>query len=131
MLPKKNRLPGYLISNVLKSKTTLHSPLFSLKLVKTDKACPDFASGAGPCQAAFIVSAKIAKKAVDRNRLKRQLKAVFYPHLKTLKPNHQLIFLAKYPLKQASFKSVEANMNSLLKVAKLLTKNEKIKFKSS
>jgi len=123
MLPKKHRLPGYLIARVLGSKTTLHSPLFSLKLKKNDKD--------SPCQAAFIVSAKIANRAVGRNRLKRQLKAAFYPHIKTLKPSYELIFLAKYPLKKASFKSVEASMNSLLKTAKLLTKNEKNSSKKS
>ena len=121
MLPKQHRLPGYLISHTLSSKNTLHSPLFSLKLLPTDKDCP--------CQAAFIVSTKISKLAVDRNRLKRQLKAAFYPHLKNLKPSHYLIFLAKHPLKQASFKSIQANMHSLLKKAKLIS-NEKTSSKN-
>ena len=121
MIPKQHRLPGYLIAHVLGSKTTLHSPLFSLKLKKADKDCP--------CQAAFIVSTKMSKLAVERNRLKRQLKAAFYPHLKNLKPNHHLVFLAKHPLKQATFKSIQANMNTLLKKAKVLS-NEKTSSKN-
>ncbi len=116
MIPKQHRLPGHLIATTLNSKTTLHSPFFSLKIKPTDKA--------GPCQAAFIVSTKIGKLAVNRNKLKRQLKAAFYPHLKNLKPNHYLVFLAKHPLKQADFKTIKANMASLLKKAKLIS-NEK------
>ena len=99
MLPKQNRLPGYLIPSVLASTKTLHSPYFTLKLKPSDKD--------GPCQVGFIVSTKIAKKAVDRNKLKRQLKASLYPHLKNLKTNHHLIFLAKHPLKQANFKTIK------------------------
>lgn len=120
MIPKQHRLPGHLISHTLNSKNTHHSPLFSLKLQQTDKP----GDKAEPCQAAFIVSTKISKLAVNRNRLKRQLKGAFYPHLKNLKPNHNLVFLAKHPLKQASPKAIKANMNTLLSKTKLLS-NEK------
>ncbi len=121
MLPKQHRLPGHLISSALSSKTTFHSPFFSLKVKPADKA--------GPSQVGFIVSTKISKTAVGRNRLKRQLKAAFYPHLRTIKPNHHLIFLAKHPLKQASFKKIQTTVSGLLKKAKLIS-NEKTSSKN-
>ncbi|MEA3354971.1 MAG: ribonuclease P protein component [Patescibacteria group bacterium] len=116
MLPKINRLPGHLIPKTLKSKNTLYSPLFNLKLQKTDRV--------RPCQISFIVSAKIIKLAVQRNKLKRQLKTAIYPHLKNLKPNYNLIFLVKHPIKQASFNQIKTTFINLLSKAKLIS-NEK------
>lgn len=114
MLSKKNRLPGHLIPDVLNSKKTLHSPHLVLKLINM----------VGPCQAAFIVSVKIHKKAVDRNRLKRQLKAAFHSHLKNLKKDYAMVFLAKHPVKKVDYKTLKISLSSLLKKAELFT-NEK------
>lgn len=117
MLPKQHRLPGYLVLKTLNSTNTHHSPLFSLKILETKE-------NNHPSMAGFIVSIKLSKLAVNRNRLKRRLKAAFYSELKNLKPNYQLVFLAKHPLKSASFKDIKKSLTNLLKQANLIT-NEK------
>ena len=114
MLPKANRLPGYLIPSTLNSKTTHHSPFFGLKIAPSNHPAP---------RIGFIVSSKIAKRAVDRNQLKRLLRQALYPHLKNLKPQHHLIFLAKHPLKTLTLKQLQPHLLTILKKAKLL--NEK------
>jgi len=115
MLPKLNRLPGYLIPSTLNAKTTHHSPFFGLKVAPSNNPLS---------RIGFIVSSKIAKRAVDRNQLKRLLRQALYPHLKTLKPQHDLIFLAKHPLKTLTLKQLKPHLLATLKKAKLII-NEK------
>jgi len=121
MLPKLNRLPGHLIPSTLNAKTTHHSPLFGLKVAPSNHPLP---------RIGFIVSSKIAKRAVDRNLLKRRLRQALYPHLKNLKPQHNLIFLAKHPLKiylkpqRETPSNLQSHFLSTLKKAKLIL-NEK------
>jgi ribonuclease P protein component len=116
MLPKSNRLPGHLIPHTLNSPTTLHSPFFGLKVISSSSHLPP--------RLGFIVSTKIAKRAVDRNKIKRLLRQAVYPHLPNLKPGHDLLFLAKHPLKNQTLQPIKAHVFTLLKQAKLLT-NEK------
>jgi len=114
MLPRPNRLPGYRTSQVLSSKTTLHSPFFGLKVSPSDQPLT---------RIGFIISSKIAKRAVDRNRLKRLLRKAIRPHLQNLKPKHDLLFLAKHPLKTKTLDQIKPHILTALKKAKLL--NEK------
>jgi len=115
MLPKRNRLPGHLIPLTLNAKNTYHSPLFGLKVASSNHPLP---------RIGFIVSSKIAKRAVDRNQLKRLFRQALYPHLKALKPQHDLVFLAKHALKTQSLQQLSPAILSTLKKAKLII-NEK------
>ena len=115
MLPKLNRLPGHLIPSTLNAKITHHSPFFGLKVAPSNNLFP---------RIGFIVSPKVAKRAVDRNQLKRLLRQALYPHLKTLKPQHDLVFLAKHPLKTQTLQRLSPAILSTLKKAKLII-NEK------
>jgi ribonuclease P protein component len=117
MLPKQHRLPGHLVYKTLNSTTAYHSPLFSLKILKLKKDTQ-------PSMIGFIISTKLSKLAVQRNRIKRQLKAAIYPQLKNLHPNYQLVLLAKHPIKTASFIEIKKTLNNLLITAQVLT-NEK------
>jgi len=116
MLPKQNRLPGYKIPQLLNSQKNFHSPLFGLKVISTDQTPP---------QIGFIVSSKIAKKAVDRNRMKRLLRQAIYSYLPRLKPNHNFLLLAKHPIKNKTLAQIKPSLFNLLKQSKLLT-NETI-----
>ncbi len=116
MLPKQYRLPGYLIPRTLNSKLTYHSPLFTLKLVNLNN---NQLSRLG-----FIVSTKISKKAVERNKIKRQLRAASYQHLKAIAPGYNLLIIAKHSLKSSSFEQIKTALHYLFKQAKIIT-NEK------
>jgi len=115
MLPKQHRLPGFKIPDLLNSKATFQSPFFGLKTTESNHSHP---------RIGFIVSTKIAKNAVDRNRIKRLLREAIKPHLQSLKLNHDFLFLAKHPIKGKSLKEIKPHVSSLLKKTKLLS-NEK------
>lgn len=114
MLAKINRLPGYKIPLVLASRMTFHSPLFTLKVKPSSLKIS---------QVGFIVSKKTAKKAVNRNRLKRLLREALKSNLKNLKPNHDLLFLAKPAIKNQSLSQITSQIIATLKQSNLL--NEK------
>ena len=60
MLPKQARLSAAEVREVLKSGRSLRAGALSIKYTKAAKA-----------KAAVVVSTKVAKRAVDRNRLRR------------------------------------------------------------
>lgn len=67
----------------------------------------------------FIISAKVAKRAVERNRLRRQLGEVIRAHLKKISPKLDFILIVKTKLIGASYEEIEGILISLLKKKKL------------
>ncbi len=63
----------------------------------------------------LAVSAKAAKKAVDRNRLRRQLNEIIRLHLKDIVPGRDFILVVKTKLVGVDYKSIEAILIGLLK----------------
>lgn len=70
------------------------------------------------------VSKKIGH-AVVRNRKKRQIREAIFPLLNCLKPNFNIIVVAKTSIVDAQFKEIKSELNYLLKKADLKEKNEK------
>lgn len=67
---------------------------------------------------AFAVSKKMGT-AVERNRIKRRMREAMRPLLSNIKPNYDLIFIARIKIKGISFDNVEKNMVALLQQAGL------------
>lgn len=63
MLPKKRKLTEKDFSSLKKRGKALHSPNFSLTVYET--------VGGKPAKFSFVVSKKVSKKSVARNKLKR------------------------------------------------------------
>ncbi len=114
MLPKPYRLPGSALAAVFKSKHIIQTPTLSLKFIQTKTKTS---------RLGFIVSPKTARLAVDRNRLKRQLRHAVCPLLPQLKSNHDILLFAKKSLVKQTFTSIQAVVKTALHKAKLL--NEK------
>jgi len=73
----------------------------------------------------FIVSNKISKKAVERNRIKRLLREVIRLKQDKIKPGFDAIFIFRGKEIKKSFKDVDAVVENLLKRSGLLVKNTK------
>lgn len=113
MLPQRHRLPGSRIPALLKAKPAFYTPFFILKLTPSSSELP--------LRIGFIVPAKIVKKAVDRNRLKRLLRQAVHPYLKSLQSGHDLLFLAKKPLINQQLSAIKAAVKQVFNQAQLFT----------
>lgn len=113
MLPQAHRLPGHRLPVVLRSPQIFHSPLFTLKLINR--------SDTKPSRISFVVSTKISKKAVTRNRLKRLLRQATHTYLNQLKPGYDLVILAKPTLKNQPLTAIISALSTSFHQAQLLT----------
>lgn len=62
----------------------------------------------------FVISKKISKKAVDRNKIKRRLSEILVKKLDKFKLGTKIIFLAKKSLLGAKIEEVEEEINKLI-----------------
>lgn len=69
----------------------------------------------------FSISKKVSKKAVERNKLKRQLSFVIREELKSLKNGTDVIFVIRNVILDLSFNDMKNNVTELLKKANLYT----------
>lgn len=86
MLPKKNRLvkkEDY--EKVWKYGKSLFEKIVSLRAQKNNLNISRFG---------FIVGLKVSKKAVKRNRIRRQLQEIIRLKIKTIKPGYDILIVA-------------------------------------
>jgi ribonuclease P protein component len=112
MLPRKNRVPTPLFSQVGRMGELLHSPSLSLKVV------PGVPSD--PSRIAFVVSGKVAKTAVLRNKLKRRARYIVNKQINSLKPGKIAICYFKPGSNKLDFSSLEGELTLLLKRAHVI-----------
>ncbi len=68
----------------------------------------------------FIVSQKVAKKATQRNKIKRRLREVVRKNLNRLTPGYDMIFIAQKGSEEKKFSELEEKVEQLLKKTKIL-----------
>lgn len=68
----------------------------------------------GEGKVGFIISTKIFKRAVDRNRTKRRLREVVRALLPTIPPGVNLLFIAKPEAKDADFQKLTEEIKRLI-----------------
>ena len=68
----------------------------------------------------FIVSLKVSKKAVIRNRIKRRLREIIKKKIKDIKTNYDIIILAKPEIISKDYKEIEKEIILIFKKASLL-----------
>ena len=72
------------------------------------------------CRFAFIVSKKISKKAVIRNKIKRRLREAVRLKIKELKPGFDNLFIALHEIETKDFKEIQEAIEKLFKKSDLL-----------
>jgi ribonuclease P protein component len=114
MLPKENRLRKKRdFEKVLKFGKGLRQKAFFLKTAKN--SLPQSRFG-------FIVSKKTAKKAVDRNKIKRHLREIVWRNLGGIKIGYDAVFIAYPAIKELGFKERESLFKDALDKTRLLEK---------
>jgi ribonuclease P protein component len=92
-LPKANRLKSRKdFQAVFQEGTRRHSSHFTLRALKPSKSQD---TSVGSTKVGISVSTKVSKRAVVRNRLKRQISAAFYQLLPKLSPGWRLVVIVK------------------------------------
>jgi len=113
MLPKKYRLKDFWEIEEVKKKGQLFQSLsFGVLVFFRDKKQNS--------RVAFIVSLKISKKSVERNRTKRLLSEAVRGFLPSIKPGYDLVFLIKKNLVGRNKQEVEKEVERILKIGKLI-----------
>jgi len=117
MLPKKHRLSlRKELRRVQKEGKIYHFPFFGLlvnKELEIEKQRLE-------SRFAFIVSKKIHKKAVKRNRIKRLLRESVQLLLPKTKPGFEILFLVKKTIVDQDFKTVSQSVAESFKKIRAL-----------
>ena len=71
-----------------------------------------------------VVSRKVSKKAVLRNKTKRKLREAARADIKKMKPGYDLIFFTKKGIEKKSFSEIKKEVEKLIARAKLFKENE-------
>jgi len=131
MLPRPYRLTNsnYILLTIRKGKTR-SCPYFRLKY-RLISRLPGLKPGSSsdqnifsnhtqpptvePTRFAFVCSKKQLKRAVDRNRVQRRLRAQITPLLPQLKPGYQVVFLIQAAALDATTQELQTAVHSQLK----------------
>lgn len=70
----------------------------------------------------FVVSQKISKKAVVRNKIKRRLREIVKVNLNKIKSGYDIIFFTKKGIEKKEFLEIKKIIENLLQKAELICK---------
>jgi ribonuclease P protein component len=105
MLPKSNRLPKSQFQSVFRTGKKMHTDDLMCVVLKTKEVVSQFA---------FVVSTKVSKHAVDRNRMKRLLRESIHHLLPTIQPGYDIVFVAQKNFADKKESDIEDQVNKIL-----------------
>lgn len=73
-----------------------------------------------PYRFGLIISGKVDRRAVVRNRLRRQLSEIVRKNLNIIKPGFDVVLVVKAAGRSASFQTLEGSLLGLLKKARII-----------
>lgn len=71
-----------------------------------------------------VTAGRSLGNAVQRNRMKRLMRSAIRTQLGCIRPGHDLLLIARYPMVEASFVEIHSAIKNLLVRADLLTAND-------
>jgi len=105
MLPKPNRLKKQKeFEYIFKNGKTIKGKYFFIRIVPSSQ---DY------CRIGFIVSKKVAKSAVLRNKIKRRLRAAAR-EFRNILGSYDIIFIAYPNIKTASYQEIKKDLESII-----------------
>jgi len=106
MLQKRFRLSADSdIEKAFRTGRSVRSRLVGCKVIYKEE---------GDSRFAFVVSTKISKSAVVRNRIKRRMREIVRSSFKSLARPADVMIMAQSPAKEADFAELQADMQTLL-----------------
>lgn len=114
MLPKRYRLFGHGAIEATKTSGSLFPGKFCGLIVRNTQAN-------NPPRVAFIVSARVAKQATARNRIKRRLREAVKPVLPRLKEGYEGLILAKKDAITAETGALREDLSLLMRQAGMMS----------
>lgn len=112
MLPAKYRLTKEQdFKKTMKSGRAFFSPWFRLKYFANQKLHSRFG---------IVASTKVSKKAVDRNRLKRQVREIIHLNLQKIKAGSDIVISLNSAALDQDYRLLREKLLSLFNKAKLL-----------
>ena len=115
MFSKQYKLPPYKIPLVLKLGKSFYSLHFKLVKMEQQKGNCKQKSKYG-----LIISKKIFKKAVTRNKLKRQMRKIIIDNTNLMKNGYNVLILVKKNVITNNFKLIKNELLNIFNKAKLL-----------
>lgn len=110
MLPSSQRLSVEQFNDVMKRGKVSHSPLFIIRTVKVD----------GKTAISAVAPQKIAKKAVERNKIRRIMYETIMPLMKSVVTGYNIVIIAKDTAVNAKFNDLLDGMKEIFVKAGLL-----------
>lgn len=112
MLPKLNRIKKKKdFDLIFKKGSSFKNNLFILKTVKNSLDEPRFG---------FVVSQKISKKAVIRNKIRRRLSEIARNKMKSIKGGIDIVLISLPGVEKKEFSDIKDSLNNLLIKSKIL-----------
>ncbi len=111
MLPKTNRITkDKEFDRAFKTGQSFYTKAFGLKEIDNDL---------GTSRLGVLVSTKVSKKAVIRNKIKRQIKEIIQEELPNLKPGKDLVIIVFSKILEKKFEELKEAVILSLKKLKL------------
>lgn len=111
MLARKHRINKELFTEIIKAGKSVSSDDLSLKIRPIPADCSAFA---------FVVSSRVAKKAVERNKLKRRVRHIIRKVLPEIKRGLGIIIFFKKGSEKLSFQELEKEILRIFKKGGIL-----------
>ncbi len=112
MLSKANRLTKEADFKLLAKKgRPFYSSLFTIKLLKSKDTDSRFG---------VVISSKVSKKAVVRNKIKRRITEVIRLSMPKIKSGFDVMILVKSIVAEKSYQEIKEDIEKLFKKAQLL-----------
>ena len=116
MLSRQHRVTRRRFSPILKASRSYHSPAVSLRVA----LWPIQNNGSSSTRFAFIVSHKVAAKAVDRNKLKRRARAIVREFLPKIKDNYGCLLFFKKMAVSLTYQELKKVIYDLLHLSSII-----------